>query len=109
MPCSISFNDINSIEDVKIHNISRTGAFVAYSGPVNEGQPVKIRLTYGPYDLKLHAEVVRVNEFQGVRGIGLKFHFKTLLENITMRKMMILIDRQEPKHSLVPEETKAAA
>jgi hypothetical protein len=95
LPCAVTFGDSNNLVDVKIKNISRTGCFIGYMGEVTDGQPLTLHLTYGKFDIKLPAEVVRKSEFQGQQGIGVKFHYQNIWDMYTLRRMLGEIEKSE--------------
>lgn len=95
LPCAVTFGDSNNLVDVKIKNISRTGCFIGYMGEVVEGQPLTLHLTYGKYDIKLAAQVVRQSEFQGQTGIGVKFNYQNIWDMFTLRRMLGEIEKSE--------------
>lgn len=95
LPCSLTFGNSSDLIDVHIKNISRTGCFIGYAGDVMDGQPLTLHLTYGKHDIRLSGEIMRVSEFQGERGIGVKFHYQNIWDQLTVRRMLSDLQKAE--------------
>lgn len=109
LPCSVTFGDSNDLVDINILNISKTGCFIKYPGEVVDGQPLSLHLTYGTNDITIDAEVVRITEFQGNQGIGVKFHFQNIWQHFTMNNILGDIYRNETTDQQEDIDTQAAA
>jgi hypothetical protein len=105
LPITFSLTNPDILSDGEILNISRTGAFVACREVLETGTIIALNLAVADTALSLKAEIVSTHSFEGVRGIGIKFRFTNIWEDLAMRKLL----RHVSKRAQVEERIARAA
>lgn len=97
LPCTVSILNPDDLHDCDVLNISLSGAFINYNGVVEVGQRFTINLSYLENHISVESEVVSAHSFTGERGVGVKFNFKNIYENLQMRKIIKEVNKASKK------------
>lgn len=88
-PISFTKGDPNKLYDAQVLNISLSGAFLDYQEHhVSVGDLIRVICVYEGESALVNAEVVSRHQYLGVQGIGIKFRYDNLWDNLAMRKVM---------------------
>lgn len=88
-PISFSKGDPNKLYDADVLNISLSGAFLNYQGHhISVGDLIRVICVYEGESAIVNAEVVSRHQYLGVEGLGIKFSYQNIWENLNMRKVM---------------------
>lgn len=93
LPLTFTYNNPDKLIDAEVLNISQSGAFINYKGVVDTGDLIKIHFNYKDMNITIDGEVRSNHAFDGERGIGVKFKFTNIWENLYMRKMVRQISK----------------
>lgn len=98
IPCTLSFENPNILEDCHILNISETGSFLDFTkrdaADYQSHQPLMLHFSFKEFNVSLHAHVMSVHEFLGAKGIGIRFDFENIWERIYVRKVVATIAKE---------------
>lgn len=88
LPCSISIENPEHLHDCEILNISRSGAFINYKGVLENDTQIHLKLFWGDTAIEVNAVKVGSHSFDREHGIGVRFKFNNLWEDLAMRKLV---------------------
>jgi len=88
IPISFSLTKDNAIYNSDILNISQSGVFLSDHQSVNIGSVIKMNLIYKGLSLHVKGKVKSHHSFENIPGVGVKFIFENIWENLYMRKIL---------------------
>lgn len=110
LPMTFSLNNPGEIIDTEILNISQSGVFINHKGVLDVGTVVLMNINYKDMSITLAGEVKSQHAFNGERGLGIKFSFTNIWENLYMRKIVKEIGKDLKKIEKAQQKaTKMAA
>lgn len=110
LPMTFSLNNPGEIIDTEILNISQSGVFINHKGVLDVGTVVLMNINYKDMSITLAGEVKSQHAFNGERGLGIKFSFINIWENLYMRKIVKEIGKDLKKIEKAQQKaTKMAA
>lgn len=93
IPMTFSHNNPDKLIDCEILNISQSGIFMNYKGAIEVGSILRMNINYKDYNITLLGTVMSQHAFEGERGLGVKFKFQNIWENLYMRKIVKQISK----------------
>lgn len=99
IPISFTFKDPNVVKDAHILNISLSGAFINYRGPEQIGDKMRVNLTFEGIHISVDAIVVSEHIFDGQKGLGIRFKYQNIWENLHMRSILRAVARTSYKQN----------
>lgn len=106
IPCTLYFENPNDLEDVIIHNISNTGAFIDYKqihhSNFVKGTPIHMNICFESYQMTVKAQIVAQHSFDDVNGIGVQFVFENIFENLYMKRIVRAISKNKKREESRP-------
>ena len=102
MPISISLNNPDIYHNVEILNISQSGAFINYKGVIENGQILNLNISYKQFNIHLKGVKVSDHSFHGEKGVGIKFKFENIWENLYVRKLVKQVAKDSKAQNKVP-------
>jgi hypothetical protein len=87
----------NIVFPSEIMDISKTGAFLRESSYFNIGDDLSIEFKYLGMDFNLPVKVISQHVSRGQAGVGVKFVFHSLRQNITIAKFIAMIKGSHQK------------
>ncbi len=104
IPMTFTHSNPEHLFDCDILNISQSGVFINHKGAIEVGSVIHMNINYKEYNITLQGTVMSQHAFEGERGIGVKFRFQNIWENLYMRKIvkniskdMALIEKAQKK------------
>ncbi|MEC7275882.1 MAG: PilZ domain-containing protein [Bdellovibrionota bacterium] len=88
IPMTFTSNNPNKLQDCEILNISQSGIFMNYKGAIDLESEIKMNISYKDYNITLLGTVKSQHAFEGERGLGIRFKFQNIWENLYMRKIV---------------------
>ena len=88
IPVTFSLNNPAELIDSEILNISQSGVFINHKGVLEVGTIVLMNINYKDMSITIPGEVKSQHAFNGERGLGIKFSFTNIWENLYMRKIV---------------------
>ncbi len=95
MPCTLTINNPDKIIDTEILSISHSGCFVKLSDSESfydlKADPddfVKLHIAYQEFNIILYGNIVNLSIHDQYRGLGIKFIYKNIWENLQIRKLI---------------------
>jgi PilZ domain len=79
----------------RIINISQSGAFVLDSKYLKVGDQLQMEFAFIGRTISVPVEVVNRHSIQNQIGFGLKFHFKTLKQSVSMMKVIKVLKKTQ--------------
>lgn len=111
IPMSFSLIENNRSYNCDILNISQSGVFLSNHQDIKIGSEIKMNILYKDFAISVTGKVKSHHCFEKEPGIGVKFIFTNIWENLYMRKVIRQIskDTQNPKTSIQIENFKKSA
>lgn len=97
LPLTFSLNNPTQLIDAEILNISQTGVFINYKGVLENGTILLMNISYKDMNITVAGEVKAQHAFNGERGLGVRFSFNNIWENLYVRKIVKEISRDVKK------------
>jgi hypothetical protein len=88
LPVTFSINNPGQLIDSEILNISQSGIFMGHKGVTEVGTIVLMNINYKDMSITLAGEVKSQHSFNNERGLGIRFSFTNIWENLYMRKIV---------------------
>jgi hypothetical protein len=105
LPCTLNLNIENKLIDAEILNISHSGAFIKYDERIENLQSITVNICINDMALSLKSVIISKHSFKGQQGLGVKFVYTNIWENLYMRKMIKAISKDDTLQK--PEELAA--
>jgi len=99
-PCTVHFSANQKLIDAEILNISHSGAFIKNSNLLqlkNEYGDLYVNICIGELALSIKSVIVSQHDFRGQKGLGIKFSYNNIWENLYMRKIIKRIAKEEQR------------
>lgn len=93
IPVSFTGMDPNLVKDAHVLNISLSGAFLNYRGPEQVGEKLRVNMTFEGLHISVDALIVSEHIFDGQKGIGIRFKYQNIWENLHMRQILRSISK----------------
>lgn len=97
IPVSFTIKGTGENVEGDILNISQTGVFISSDLDFNVNTPVELTLNYKEFQMSIDGLVRSRHSFQEEHGLGIKFKFRNIWENLHMRKLVKEISRDVHK------------
>lgn len=88
IPITFCLTSNKNLQDGEILNISQTGVFIQHNGVYDLDTKIRMNISYKEYSITVEGTVKSHHAFNGHRGIGVKFDFQNIWENLFMRKLV---------------------
>lgn len=88
IPMTFTFNNPSKLIDCEILNISQSGIFMNYKGAIDIDSEITMNINYKDYNITLKGIVKSQHSYENERGLGIKFKFQNIWENLYMRKIV---------------------
>lgn len=108
LPCSIALGNPDILHDCDILNISLGGAWLNYKGVIEDGTVMTLNISYADMAMSVRAVKVHDKTFQAQRGIGVRFQFQNIYENLHMRKILRAVKKAAKEQERRATITEAA-
>lgn len=105
LPITFCLTSSSNLIDGEILNISQTGVFIKHNGVYDVDTTVRMNISYKEYSITLDGVIKSHHATNGNRGIGVKFDFQNIWENLFIRKMVKAIAKdvkQKEKKKAAP-------
>lgn len=93
LPITFCLTSNPKLMDGEILNISQTGIFLRHNGVYEPETKVRMNISYKDFSITLDGVIKSHHTFDGHRGIGVKFDFQNIWENLFIRKMVKAISK----------------
>ncbi len=98
---AFSKGDPNKLMSAQFLNLSLSGAFMKYSHfDLVAGELIRIHLSAYGENLSIEAQVVSRHHCDGEAGVGLKFTYQNLWENLAMRRIIQALARERKRNQI---------
>jgi hypothetical protein len=112
-PCQLTIGlargGLDKLVSAPLLNISLSGAFVHYAHhDISVGELVQVHMSAYGENVIVLASVVSRHEYTGLPGLGLKFNYQNLWENLAMRKIIRGVALERKKKKITDDQAMAA-
>lgn len=112
-PCHLSIGlskgGMSNLTTARFLNLSLSGAFIDYPHhDLGVGDLVQVHLSAYGENMIILASVVSRHEYKGQAGLGLRFNYQNIWENLAMRKIIKHVAREHKKSPQIDPGSLAA-